>query len=109
MAQASQGQGNAATNGATASEPEMEQAAAPATGPDDAGRGRLLRGSALLLMLFGATVIIGTFAAPVPLPRLFFALMVWLVGCLSLYMPLACRTRTPPVICKRAAESEQEQ
>ena len=88
MAQAPQGHGNAVTKEATASEPEMEQAA-PATGPDDAGRGRLLRGSALLLMLFGATVIIGAFAAPVPLPRLFFALLVWLVGCLSLYMPRA--------------------
>ena len=87
MAQAPQGQGNAVNKEATASEPEMEQAA-PATGPDDAGRGRLLRGSALLLMLFGATVIIGA-KAPVPLPRLFFALLVWLVGCLSLYMPQA--------------------
>lgn len=89
MAQAPQGHGNAVTKEATASEPEMEQVAVPATGPDDAGRGRLLRGSALLLMLFGATVIIGAFAAPVPLPRLFFALLVWLVGCLSLYMPQA--------------------
>ncbi|PUZ77862.1 hypothetical protein GQ55_1G406700 [Panicum hallii var. hallii] len=89
MAQPPQGQGNAATKEATASEPEMEKAAAPATEPDHAGRGRLLRGSALHLMLFGATVIIGAAAAPVPLPRLFFALLVWLVGCLSLYMPLA--------------------
>ena len=88
MAQAPQGQGNAVNKEATASEPEMEQVAVPATGPDDAGRGRLLRGSALLLMLFGATVIIGA-KAPVPLPRLFFALLVWLVGCLSLYMPQA--------------------
>jgi hypothetical protein len=42
-------------------------------------------------MLFGATVIIGAAAAaaPVPLPRLFLALLAWLVGCLSLFMPRA--------------------
>uniref|UniRef100_K3Z0W3 Uncharacterized protein n=1 Tax=Setaria italica TaxID=4555 RepID=K3Z0W3_SETIT len=79
-----QGEGNAATKEATAPEPEMEQGA-----PADAGRGQPLRGPALHLMLFGATVIVGAAAAPVPLPRLFFALLAWLVGCLSLYMPRA--------------------
>lgn len=57
----------AATKEATAPEPEMEQALAP----DEASRGRLLRGSGLHLMLFGATVIIGAAAAPAPSPRLF--------------------------------------
>jgi hypothetical protein len=65
---------------------EQEPALAPETG---AGRGQPLRIPALHLMLFGATVIIGAAAAPVPLPRLFLALLAWLVGCLSLFMPRA--------------------
>lgn len=50
-----------------------------------------MRLSALYLMLFGATVIVGAagVGAPVtPLPRLFAALVAWLVGCLSLLVPL---------------------
>jgi hypothetical protein len=86
-----QRQGNAVTKEATAPEPEVAEQALPAPrlAPDRAGRGRLLLrgGSALHLMLFGATAIVGAAAAPVPWPRLFFALLVWLVGCLSLYMP----------------------
>jgi hypothetical protein len=63
----------------------------PALAPAGAGRGQPLRIPALQLMLFGATVIIGAAAAaaPVPLPRLFLALLAWLVGCLSLFMPRA--------------------
>lgn len=77
--------GNVTAEAATA-EPQRERTPA-------AGRGPLLRISAFQLMLFGATVIIGagvaTTAAPVPPSRLFFALLAWLVGCLSLFMPRA--------------------
>jgi hypothetical protein len=38
-----------------------------------------------LMMLFGATAIIGAAAEPVPWPRLLFALLAWFVGCLSLF------------------------
>uniref|UniRef100_A0A0E0CMY3 Uncharacterized protein n=1 Tax=Oryza meridionalis TaxID=40149 RepID=A0A0E0CMY3_9ORYZ len=50
-----------------------------------------MRLSALYLMLFGATVIVGVAgvgALVTPLPRLFAALVAWLVGCLSLLAPL---------------------
>ncbi|KAL6634687.1 hypothetical protein ACP70R_027358 [Stipagrostis hirtigluma subsp. patula] len=65
---------------------------APERQPAAAGvrRGGPLRVSAVLLMLFGATVIIGAAAAgpvPVPSPRLFGAFVVWLVGYLSLFIP----------------------
>uniref|UniRef100_A0A0D9VLL4 Uncharacterized protein n=1 Tax=Leersia perrieri TaxID=77586 RepID=A0A0D9VLL4_9ORYZ len=43
----------------------------------------MLRHYAFQLMLLGATAIIG---APVSLSRLFLALVIWLVGCLSLFM-----------------------
>ncbi|TVU28727.1 hypothetical protein EJB05_20257, partial [Eragrostis curvula] len=64
-------------------DPEPEPAPAPA------GHGQLLRISAFQLMLFGATAIIGAAAAPVPWPRLFFVLLAWFVGCLSLFMARA--------------------
>uniref|UniRef100_A0A0E0K5S0 Uncharacterized protein n=1 Tax=Oryza punctata TaxID=4537 RepID=A0A0E0K5S0_ORYPU len=69
---------------------------APGTGADRAREGEpaaddgrrgppMLRLYALQLMLLGATAIIGAYAAPVSLPRLFLALVIWLVGCLSLF------------------------
>ncbi|WVZ73459.1 hypothetical protein U9M48_021762 [Paspalum notatum var. saurae] len=57
--------------------------------PDVGPAGPMPRVSAFQLMLIGATAIIGAAAAapaPAPLPRLFFALLAWLVGCLSLFM-----------------------
>ncbi|KAF0931258.1 hypothetical protein E2562_002606 [Oryza meyeriana var. granulata] len=49
-----------------------------------------LRLYAFQIMLLGATAIIGcAYAAPVSLPRLFQALVIWLVGCLSLFMARA--------------------
>jgi hypothetical protein len=63
----------------------------PATAQEQAvaRRGHPLRIWALQLMLSGATVVIGAAAAPVPVPppQLFLALMAWLVGCLTLFMP----------------------
>ncbi|CAL5057301.1 unnamed protein product [Urochloa decumbens] len=50
-------------------------------------RGAPLHPPALQLMLFGAIVIIGAGAAPLPLPRLFVAFVAWIVGYLSLFMP----------------------
>uniref|UniRef100_J3LHI7 Uncharacterized protein n=1 Tax=Oryza brachyantha TaxID=4533 RepID=J3LHI7_ORYBR len=47
---------------------------------------------AFQLMLLGATAIVGACAAaaaPVSLPRLFLALVIWLVGCLSLFVFMA--------------------
>ena len=55
--------------------------------PQPAVRRGPLRLSAFQLMLFGATVIIGAAAAPVPLHRLFAAFVVWLVGYLTLFIP----------------------
>jgi len=78
--------GNANKEAVDSGGPEPEQN--PAVVPDAGGRGQLLRVSTgLHLMLAGATVIIGEAAAPAPapLPRLFFAFLAWLVGCLSLF------------------------
>ncbi|KAL6633456.1 hypothetical protein ACP70R_026127 [Stipagrostis hirtigluma subsp. patula] len=72
------------TNKEAPAAPEQEREPALA-----AGHGPLPRASALHLMLFGATVIVGAAAVPVPLPRLFLALLAWLVGCLSLFLPRA--------------------
>lgn len=45
--------------------------------------------AALVLMLFGAAMLIGAVAEgpTVPWPRTFAALLIWLIGCLLLAMP----------------------
>jgi hypothetical protein len=81
--------GNANKEAVDAGGPEPEQNRAVVR--DAGGRWQqLLRVSAALhLMLAGATAIIVEAAAPAParapLPRLFFAFLAWLVGCLSLF------------------------
>jgi hypothetical protein len=76
--------GNANKEAVDAGGPEPEQNRAVVR--DAGGRWQLLRISAALhLMLAGATAIIVEAAAPAPLPRMFFAFLAWLVGCLSLF------------------------